>query len=384
MIEVLRGTVVTPDAVLDDGVVVIEDGMITEVNSADTLAPHVRSEPTDRVYVPGMIDVHCHGGGGFGFPDSDTNGARSAAAHHLSRGTTTMLASLVSAAPEKLLERIETLAPLVDDGTVAGLHLEGPFLAAQVCGAQDPRYIIDGDPKLLRRLLTAAEGRISSMTVAAETAHFDEIARLLHHAGAVVSVGHTAGDYDTVVAGLGVSPGPVSITHLFNGMHPMHHRDPGAVGAALTVAGKGRAVAELIGDGVHLAAGTVAMVFATVGCEHIALISDAMQAAGMPDGQYTLGPLDVTVGGGVARLTTADGTPGAIAGGTASVFDVFARAVRESGVPIVDAARAGATTPARLLGLTDRGSISPGLRADILELGPDLTLERVLRAAATV
>lgn len=382
MTDVLRGTVVTPSGAIDDGVVVLADGLIAEVGPASAFPSATLPAASDRVYLPGMIDVHCHGGGGFGFPDSDAAGARAAAAHHLGRGTTTLLASLVSAAAEKLLERIATLAPLVDDGTVAGLHLEGPFLAQEVCGAQDPRYIVDGDPALLATLLDAAGGRIRSMTVAAETAHFPVLARQLSDAGAVVSVGHTAGDYDTVVAGLTAPTGPVSITHLFNGMHPMHHRHPGAVGAALKVAGEGRAVAEIIGDGVHLAAGTVAMVFATVGPDHIALVSDAMQAAGMPDGEYTLGPLDVTVGGGVARLTTPDGTPGAIAGGTSSVLDVVVRAIRHSGVPLADATRAGATTPARLLGLKDRGELSAGLRADVLELSADLELLRVIRGGA--
>lgn len=384
MSELLRGTVVTPSGAIDDGVLALADGRIAEVGPASAFPPATLPAPSDRVYLPGMIDVHCHGGGGFGFPDSDADGARAAAAHHLDRGTTTLLASLVSAAPEKLLERIATLTPLVDDGTVAGLHLEGPFLAQEVCGAQDPRYIIDGDPALLATLLDAAGGRIRSMTVAAETPHFADLARQLSDAGAVVSVGHTAGDYDTVAAALSTPDGPVSITHLFNGMHPMHHRHPGAVGAALKVAGEGRAVAEIIGDGVHLAAGTVAMVFATVGPDHVALVSDAMQAAGMPDGQYSLGPLDVTVGGGVARLTTPDGSPGAIAGGTSSVLDVVVRAVRHSGVSLADAARAGATTPARLLGLKDRGELSAGLRADVLELSADLALLRVLRAGEQV
>lgn len=384
MTEVLRGTVVTPSGAIDDGVVVLADGLIAEVGPASAFPSATLPAPSDRLYLPGMTDVHCHGGGGFGFPDSDADGARGAAAHHLRRGSTTMLASLVSAAPERLLERIATLAPLVDDGTVAGLHLEGPFLAREVCGAQDPRYIIDGDPALLATLLDAAGGRIRSMTVAAETAHFAVLAQQLADAGAVVSVGHTAGDFDTVAGALTAPAGPVSITHLFNGMHPMHHRSPGAVGASLRVAAEGHAVAELIGDGVHLAAGTVAMVFATVGAEHIALISDAMQAAGMPDGQYSLGPLDVTVGDGVARLTTTDGSVGSIAGGTSSVLDVVVRAVRHSGVPLAEAVRAGATTPARLLGLRDRGELAAGLRADVLELSADLELLRVLRGGTEV
>ena len=184
------------------GRLALADGRVAEVGPASAFPAATLPAPSDRVYLPGMIDVHCHGGGGFDFPGSDVDGARAAAAHHLGRGTTTLLASLVSAAPEKLLERIATLAPLVDDDTVAGLHLEGPFLAQEVCGAQDPRYIVDGDPALLATLLDAAGGRIRSMTVAAETPHFADLARQLSAAGAVVSVGHTAGDYDTVVAPL--------------------------------------------------------------------------------------------------------------------------------------------------------------------------------------
>ncbi|MFC7754416.1 N-acetylglucosamine-6-phosphate deacetylase [Tsukamurella soli] len=390
---ILRGTVVTRDGLIADGVVSVSGEFIDWVGPTAAFpgggadgagANPAVPPPSDSVLVPGMVDVHCHGGGGYGFPDSPADGARYAARHHLRRGTTTLLASLVSASPERLLERIAMLSPLVDDGTVAGLHLEGPFLATECCGAQDPRFIIDGDPELLARLLAAGGGRIRSMTVAPETPHFAELAMALTAAGAVVSVGHTAGDFDTVTAGIAGAGGPVSITHLFNGMKPMHHRDPGAVAASLAAASRGAAVAELIGDGVHLAAGTVALVLAAAGADHTAFVSDAMQAAGMPDGQYRLGPLDVTVGGGVARLTTEDGSPGAIAGGTSSVLDVFARAVRLSGASLVEAARAGATTPARLLGLTDRGALAAGLRADVLELDPDLTLRQVIRGGTPV
>ncbi len=381
---VVRGTVITRDAAIDDGVVAWSGETIDWVGPAGRFHGAALPEPSDSVLVPGMVDVHCHGGGGYGFPDSSADGARYAARHHLLRGTTTLLASLVSAPPAKLLERIEILSPLVDDGTVAGLHLEGPFLAAECCGAQDPTHIIDGDPELLAQLLDAGGGRVRSMTLAPETSHYPELAKALTAAGAVVSVGHTAADFDTVTTSIAAVDGPVSVTHLFNGMKPMHHRDPGAAGASLAAAATGGAVVELIGDGVHLAAGTVEMVLRTVGANQVALVSDAMQAAGMPDGHYRLGPLDVTVGGGVARLTSAHGSPGVIAGGMASLLDVVVRAVRQSHVRLVDAVLAGATTPARLLGLADRGELAAGLRADVLELGPDLALRRVIRAGIDV
>ncbi|WP_308115441.1 MULTISPECIES: amidohydrolase family protein [unclassified Rhodococcus (in: high G+C Gram-positive bacteria)] len=375
----LRGRVVLVDGVLEDGVVEFEDDRIVRVGPArgrtDIAVP-----PSSSTILPGMVDVHCHGGGGAGFPDATADAVDAAVAHHVRSGTTTMLASLVSAPREVLVDRTTLLANLWRRGDIAGVHLEGPFLARSRCGAQDPAAIVPGDPRLLEAVVTAGGGAVRSMTLAPETANLDALARVMAENDIRPSVGHTDADAATVTAALARLTGPVSATHLFNGMPPLHHRSPGPVAACLAAAGRGEMVLELIGDGVHLDSWTVAMVVDLVGPDGIVFVSDAMAAAGMSDGPYRLGSLDVTVADGVARLTQDGDEPGAIAGGTSTVLDIVRRAVAESGVDLVSAVRMGATTPARFLGLQDTvGRLAAGMRADIVITDADLTVTSVVR-----
>jgi N-acetylglucosamine-6-phosphate deacetylase len=289
-----------------------------------------------------------------------------------------MLASLVSAPAETMLTRVGVLADLVEAGQLGGIHLEGPFLSEMRCGAHDPAHIIEGNPRLLDALLEKGRGSVRSMTLAPETPHYRELLALLRRYGAVPSIGHTdAGSATTTRAIIDAGPGPVSATHLFNAMAPMHHRAPGAVAACLAAARRGQMVVELIGDGVHLADETVAMVFDMLGPEQIVLISDAIAASGMPDGRYPLGPLDIDVDGGIARLAADTSTDQAgnrpIAGGTARLLDVLRRAVLLAGVDLVSAVTAASTTPAALVGLSgEAGDIAVGYRADVVLLDDDL------------
>ncbi|GHE09841.1 N-acetylglucosamine-6-phosphate deacetylase [Klenkia taihuensis] len=329
----------------------------------------------DRLLLPGLVDLHCHGGAGGGFPDDDLPAVRTAAAHHRHHGTTTLVASLVSAPPAHLHERLDLLRPLVQAGELAGVHLEGPFLAQARCGAQDPAALLPGDPRLLDELL--AGGGVVSVTLAPETAHADELVEVCRAHGVLPSFGHTDATAARTTEALrsATATGRVSATHLFNGMPPMLSRAPGPVAACLAAAGRGELVVELVADGVHLAPETVAMVFDLVGPAQVALVSDAMAAAGMPDGDYRLGALPVTVRDRVARLTTG----GAVAGGTARLVDVL-RSTVSAGVPLADAVRAATRTPADLLGRTDVGRLVPGARADVLVTDPELVPVAVLAA----
>jgi N-acetylglucosamine-6-phosphate deacetylase len=375
--QFLRGRVVTPGGVVDDGVVTADDGVITAVRHAvpsDPAVPSDRAAQPDSTILPGLVDVHCHGGGGSSFPDSDS--VMEAVLHHRRQGTTTMLASLVSAPAERLLDRTELLAGLYEAGEIAGVHLEGPFISAACCGAQDPASIVDGDPGLLKELIDAGRGSIRSMTVAPETARFDELVEVMLGAGVVVSLGHTDGDAALVRRAFESIDGRTSATHLFNGMPQFHHRAPGPAGACLAAAGAGRTVLELIGDGVHLADETVRTVFDLVGPDRIAFVSDAMAAAGMADGRYRLGALDVQVTDGTARL--AEGSH-AIAGGTSNVLAIVRRAVVHAGIGLRDAVQAGSRTPAALLGIDDVGRIEVGARADLVVTDADLRPVRVMR-----
>jgi N-acetylglucosamine-6-phosphate deacetylase len=363
-------------------VLAVAGDRVAYAGPAGAWAGELPAPAPDRLLLPGLVDVHCHGGAGHGFPDAAAGGVREAAAHHLAAGTTTLVASLVSAPAAVLRERLAVLAPMVRAGELAGVHLEGPFLSAARCGAQDPAALVPGDPALLRELL--ALGGVVSMTLAPETAHAGELVAVLREHGALPSFGHTDATAAATTAAIraATAGGPLSATHLFNGMPPLLSRAPGPVAACLAAAARGELVVELVGDGVHLAPETVAAVFDLVGAGQVALVTDAMAAAGMPDGRYRLGALPVEVTGGVARLADDDG-PGAIAGGTARLVDVVRHTVA-AGVPLPAAVLAATGTPAGLLGRADVGRLTPGARADVLVTDADLVPTAVLRAGRWV
>lgn len=311
--------------------------------------------------LPGLIDLHCHGGGGASFTSGDPDQITAAARHHHARGTTSLLASAVTDTPERLLQVLDALADAADAGVIDGIHLEGPFLAAARCGAQDPRHMLTPEPALMTRLIEAARGHLRVMTMAPELPGAAEVTALARAAGVVVAAGHT--EASTSVIREHLRGAPSLVTHLFNGMAPIHHRDPGPALGALVEAAAGETVVELIADGAHLDDQTVLSVLDLVGPDNVALVTDAMAAAGMPDGDYQLGPLPVRVQDGVARL--ADGS--SLAGGTAHALDLLARLVR-SGESLARALPTVTTTPARLMGWLDRGRFEVDGRADLIVL----------------
>jgi N-acetylglucosamine-6-phosphate deacetylase len=387
----LTGRLVTASTVVEDGALVVDGSTIRYAGPASGLpapwheVPVHDTGPDRATLLPGLVDVHCHGGAGGEFgPAADS--AATAVRHHHLHGTTTLLGSLVSASADELVAGARTCAALVARGDLAGIHLEGPFLSYERRGAQDPAALTDVDPSLVETVLLAAEsagapGAVAQMTYAPERAGADRLPAALGGHGILPAVGHTDCDAATARASLRSAlehaprGGRPLVTHVFNGMPPLHHRAPGPVAACLAQAGRGEAVLEVIGDGVHLAADTVRMLFDLVGPQAICLITDAMAASGMPDGSYTLGGRDVLVADRTARL--ADG--GSIAGGVATLLDVVRWCVAEAGVPLLDAVTAASLTPARALGLTDVGSLAAGQQADVLVVDDDLRLRRVMR-----
>jgi len=405
---VLRGRLVLPDAVVDDGLLVLAGDRIAFAGDVADADPNVAGglPPADgtTTLLPGLVDLHNHGGGGVSFPDAVTaDEVRTGVRAHLEHGTTTMLASLVTAGRETLLERAELLGSLAAEGEIAGIHAEGPFLSHARRGAQSPEHLTPGDVGLVRELAAAARGHLRTMTVAPEVPGVTGpggAAEALVEAGVIPSLGHTDGtteqtealvalvaDALRAAAASGQPAREMTATHLFNGMPPLHHRAPGPVAACLAAAASGDLVPELIADGVHLAPATVRSMIATLGADHVVLVTDAMAAAGMPDGSYELGPMAVTVHEGVARLTDPehpdDPSAGAIAGGTARLLDVV-RVTVEAGVPLAEAVRAASWVPARVLGLADVGGLVAGRRADVLVTGAGLRPVRVFRAGVPV
>lgn len=324
---------------------------------------------------PGFVDVHCHGGGGHSFAEGPQQ-ARQAAAAHRAQGTTTLLASLVTDPLPALRESLQSLAPLVEVGELAGVHLEGPWLSPQHKGAHSEEFLQPPRPEDVADLLST--GTVAMVTLAPELpGGLDAVRQMVSH-GAVAAVGHTDATYQQVSQALdaGASAG----THLFNAMRGLHHREPGPAGALLE---HGSAFLELIADGVHLHPAMLRLIFAQH-AERAVLVSDAMAAAAAEDGDYRLGSLLVRVRGGEARVVAADGTAGAIAGSTLTVGAAVRFAVQEAGVPAEQALTAATANPAAMLGLDEVGSLAEGGRADLVVLDEEFGVERVMQAGAWV
>ncbi|BDT93843.1 N-acetylglucosamine-6-phosphate deacetylase [Nocardia sputorum] len=373
---IIRGRIVSASVELDDGMVLVSGDRIAAVRSfAQWRAAHpdLPEPPFSGTVLPGLVDIHNHGGFGYRFDTVHAADARAAAQSHHAHGSTTVVASVVTGPAAEMVAQTATLRELAEEGVLGGIHVEGPFLAKARCGAQDPRFLCDPDLGLTDRLLAAGGAHLRTMTLAPERPGYTAVARRLTDSGVVVALGHSDTDYASFRNVLRPHGSGSIVTHLANGMPPLHHRGPGPVAAALVAAAAGDVVVELIGDGVHVDPGFAALVFATAP-GRVALVTDAMQAAGLGDGEYRLGPQPVTVQDGVARIAG-----GSIAGGVSTLLECVARAVRESGVPLRDAVRAATSVPAAALGLTDIGDLRPGRFADILTVSDNLHLRGVLR-----
>jgi N-acetylglucosamine-6-phosphate deacetylase len=356
--------VVTPTRVIDDGEVRIDGDRIVGVGRRRSAGP------VDAAWIlPGFVDLHVHGGGGYSFTTGDPASAREAASFHARHGTTTLLASLITAPIAQLRRSTMDFRPLVENGTLAGLHYEGPYLSAIRCGAQNPDHLRDPNPRELAKLLDL--GGVRMVTIAPELPRALETIRLVADRGIVAAVGHTDATYEQTLAA--IAAGATVGTHVCNGMRPVHHREPGPVVALLDAP---TVICEQIPDGIHLHDGMLRHAVNTAGPDRVALITDAIDAAGRPDGSYELGGQAVRVEQGVARLER----DGAIAGSTLTMAAGFSHAVH-SGVSIVDASRMASGTPARALGLGGQlGSLAVGLRADLVLLDDALTVTGVFRA----
>lgn len=369
--------VVTGEQVLRPGWVEVVDGRVEGLGAGPAPRP-AEVGPAGLTVVPGFVDTHVHGGGGADFSDATGAATRTAVDLHRRHGTTSMVASLVSAPPADLLRQVGVLAAHVHDGLLAGIHLEGPWLSSSRCGAHDPAALRRPDPAELERLLTAGRETIRMVTLAPELEGADDAIRRVVDAGAVAAVGHTDATY--VEACAAIEAGATVATHLFNAMRPVHHREPGPV-VALTE--DDRVTLEMIADGVHLHAALYRAVLARAGSDRVSLVSDAMAAAGMPDGSYELGALDVHVVDGVAQLAHSD----TIAGSTATMDQLFRFAVAGAGPDrdeaLVTAVRQSSIVPARALGLTQAGLVV-GAPADLVVLDRDLAVTGVMCKGAWV
>jgi N-acetylglucosamine-6-phosphate deacetylase len=326
----------------------------------------------DYVVVPGFVDMHVHGGGGTSYTDGNPSDIAAAAAFHLRHGTTTTLASLVTAGPTELIAGVRALAEATRLGTVAGIHLEGPWLSRARCGAHDPERMRDPDPAEIDAVLTAGGGAIRMVTLAPELPGSDAAIQRFLDAGVVVAVGHTDATYEQTKRAIDM--GATVGTHLFNAMPPLHHREPGPVPALLA---DPRVTVELIADGVHVHPAVVRVVIEAAGPDRVAAVTDAIAAAGCADGAFRLGAVPIEVVSGVARV---HGTS-TIAGGTATMdrlFRLLAGLGLDGDALLSAAVQLTSATPARTLRLDRVGDLRPGYHANLVVLDCDLQVTAVM------
>ena len=385
----LSGRMVTDSGIIEDAVLSWEGSRITYAGPArPSDGAGTPPLPEGALILPGLVDLHCHGGGGGDFTSGSAEDIRTAVSFQHRSGTTTLLASTGAAPGGDLLAAFPLLSTAADEGLIAGIHAEGPFLSPARAGMHDPAHLSDPDEDLLAELAAAAGGHLISMTYAPELEGTDTLVYDLVTHGIIPAIGHTDCTAEQASAALdlineelastgfdGFSGRPMA-THLFNAMPAIHHRSPGPVPLLLERARAGEIAVELIADNVHLHADTARMAFTLAGPANVCLVSDSTAAAGRGEGVFRLGRSEITVRNGVARR----GASEAPAGGTRTLLEVVRCAV-EAGVGLRDAVVSASAVPAGVLGLADElGSLRPGLRADAVIVSAGLDLLGVLRA----
>jgi N-acetylglucosamine-6-phosphate deacetylase len=343
------------DGVLLRGDVELADGRITAVG--------VNGGGGSGIAIPGLVDLQVNGFGGVDFATADAAGYRRAGEALLEHGVTSFQPTLITAPEEHLVAALAEVPREPIGPRVIGAHLEGPFLSPLRLGAHPATARRDPDPALLERLLAA--GPVSEMTLAPELEGALALIDLLHARGVVASCGHT--DATAEQAALAFDRGAATVTHLFNAMRPLGHRDPGIAGAALA---RDDVIVQVILDGHHIAEETARVVWRAAG-GRVALVSDAIAAAGVGDGNYRLGDVDVEVRDGVARRQD-----GVLAGSALALIDAM-RLLHALDVPLADAVGAATSVPARIVHRSDLGSLRPGANADIVVLGDGLEIRTV-------
>ncbi|TAI42969.1 N-acetylglucosamine-6-phosphate deacetylase [Streptomyces tsukubensis] len=363
--------VVLPNGAVENGTVTVEGTKITAAEAGPAPAGAPVRDLTGHWIVPGFVDLHNHGGGGASFTGGTADEVLQGVRTHREHGTTTLVASLVTADTDFLARRAAELAEIVQQGDLAGVHFEGPFISPCRKGAHSEELLRDPDPAEVRKLIDAARGTAKMVTLATELPGGLDSVRLLADHGVIAAIGHTDATYEQTVEA--IDAGATVATHLFNAMPPLGHRAPGPIVALLE---DERVTVELINDGTHLHPAALELAFHRAGAGRVAFITDAMDAAGFRDGIYQLGPLAVDVTDGVARLVEG----GSIAGSTLTLDTAFRRAATVDLLPVEDIVQAISVNPAKLLGLYDRiESLEPGKDADLVVLDAEFALKGVMR-----
>ncbi|GAA2293033.1 N-acetylglucosamine-6-phosphate deacetylase [Streptomyces kunmingensis] len=366
--KVLAGArVVLPTGTVTDGRVIVDGTRIAGAAPDDAAVVDL----SGHWVVPGFVDMHNHGGGGASFTSGTVEDILKGIHTHRLHGTTTVVPSFVTGETDFLTQRAGLLSELAEQGEIAGIHFEGPFISPCRKGAHDETLLRDPDPAEVRKLVDAARGKAKMVTLATELPGGIDSVRLLAEQGVIAAIGHTDATYEQTVEA--IDAGATVATHLFNAMPALGHRAPGPIAALLE---DERITVELINDGTHLHPAALELAFHHKGGEKVAFITDAMDAAGFGDGRYMLGPMEVEVKDSVARLVKG----GSIAGSTLTLDRAFQRAATIDRLAVEDIVKAISANPARLLGVYDKvGSLEPGKDADLVVLDAEFALKGVMR-----
>ena len=374
MITVVNARMCTP--ALLEGWLQLDQGVVTALGpgqppgALDPAEPgHEVVDAAGRWVLPGLVDTHCHGGGGAALYSGNPDDVVQAARTHLLHGTTTLVASVATMRLDRMLAAARAIAA-ASAPNVRGIHFEGPFLSHRRRGAQTESALLAPDEQVFTQLLEAADGLALSMTIAPELPGAIDLIRRHHHE-ITFAVGHTNDDGSHTREAF--DAGARTATHLFNAMPTMTHRQPGPVGVALL---DDRVACELIADGTHLSPEALAVATRTAGLNRTILVTDAMAATGLGDGDYSYADRHVTVLDGVAKLRDTD----TLAGSVHFLSDALANVVRLLGLTPPQAAALVSTNPAQHYGWGTRGTIAVGNPADLVVLSENLTVDTVYLA----
>lgn len=373
---ILTGNVVTPSKLIKDGSVIVEKGKIASVknrkyNTAGTDAEII--DAGDGFIVPGFIDLHVHGGGGFDVMDGSCGAVKEIAKVHCRHGTTAFLATTMTMSKDKILKSLEAVSEAFIKGTgtaeVLGVHLEGPYINPLKKGAQKEEDIRNASIEELIEFNEASGNLIRIVSLAPEMPGAIELIKWLGRHDIIASVAHSDATYTQMLEG--IEAGLTHVTHIFNAMRGFDHREPGVAGAALFAPGL---TVEMIADGIHLHPLAMKLVTTVKDKEKIILITDAMRAAGKADGTYNLGGQEVFVSQGNARLK--DGT---LAGSVLTLDSAVRNMIKVAGISLEEAIGMVTINPAVCLGIEDsKGSLEPGRDADIVILDEKLEVNATI------